>query len=437
MFKLTTDDAEGQTTEITQTLDELAREGARRMIAAALEAEVAEYVETLGHHRDENGHALVVRNGRSHHERTVQMGAGSIKIRAPRVNDRRREHSFSSKILPPYMRRSPRLEEAVPVLYLRGLSTGDFSEALEVLLGSEVAGFSTTTVTRLLGVWQEEYRTWRKRSLAGKEYIYIWADGVYFNVRLEEDRLACLVIVGVLPNGRKEVIALEDGYRESTESWASVLRDLKRRGMVAPVLAIGDGNLGFWAALRDVYPETKEQRCWKHKLANVLDKLPKRLQAKAKEQLHEIMYAPDRASALEEIAVFEQEYSARYPKAVETLCKDQEQMLTFFDFPAEHWRHLRTTNPIESTFATVKARTKKTKGAGSRKAGLAMAWKLLMAAQQRWRRVNAPHLVALVKAAVAFPDGEAEMLQCDLESEELFILTSETLAADVAPVHNI
>ena len=418
-------------------MDELAREGARRMIAAALEVEVEQYVESLRHLRDENGHALVVRNGKSHHERTVHMGAGSIKVQAPRVDDRRPEHTFTSKILPPYMRRSPRLEEAVPVLYLRGLSTGDFSEALQALLGSAASGFSATTVTRLLKVWQEEYRTWRKRSLAGKEYVYVWADGVYFNVRLEEDRLACLVIVGVLPNGRKEVIALEDGYRESTESWASVLRDLKRRGMVAPVLAIGDGNLGFWAALRDVYPETKEQRCWKHKLANVLDKLPKRLQAKAKEQLHEIMYAPDRASALEEIAVFEQEYSARYPKAVETLCKDQEHMLTFFDFPAEHWRHLRTTNPIESTFATVKARTKKTKGAGSRKAGLAMAWKLLMAAQQRWRRVNAPHLVALVKAAVAFPDGEAEMLQCDLESEELFILTSETLAADVAPVHNI
>ena len=437
MLKLTTDDTEGQTPEITQSLDELAREGARRMIAAALEVEVEQYVESLRHLRDENGHALVVRNGKSHHERTVHMGAGSIKVQAPRVDDRRPEHTFTSKILPPYMRRSPRLEEAVPVLYLRGLSTGDFSEALQALLGSAASGFSATTVTRLLKVWQEEYRTWRKRSLAGKEYVYVWADGVYFNVRLEEDRLACLVIVGVLPNGRKEVIALEDGYRESTESWASVLRDLKRRGMVAPVLAIGDGNLGFWAALRDVYPETKEQRCWKHKLANVLDKLPKRLQAKSKEQLHEIMYAPDRASALEEIAVFEQEYSARYPKAVETLCKDQEQMLTFFDFPAEHWRHLRTTNPIESTFATVKARTKKTKGAGSRKAGLAMAWKLLMAAQQRWRRVNAPHLVALVKAAVAFPDGEAEMLQCDLESEELFILTSETLAADVAPVHNI
>jgi len=340
MFKLTRNDAEGQAPEITQSLDELAREGARQMITAALEAEVEQYVEALRHLRDEKGHALVVRNGKSHHERTVQMAAGNIKLRAPRVEDRRPGHRFTSQILPPYMRRSPRLEEALPVLYLRGLSTGDFSEALEVLLGSEAAGFSATTITRLLRVWQEEYKAWHKRSLAGKEYVYIWADGVYFNIRLEEDRLACLVIVGVLPDGRKEVIALEDGYRESTESWAAVLRDLKRRGMAAPVLAIGDGNLGFWAALRSVFPETQGQRCWKHKIANVLDKLPKRLQARAKEQLQEFMYAPDRGSALEEITVFEQEYGARYPKAVETLTKDQDRMLTFFDFPAEHWPHL-------------------------------------------------------------------------------------------------
>lgn len=437
MFKLTTDDAEGQAPEITQALDELAREGARRMIAAALEAEVTEYVEALRHLRDENGHALVVRNGRSHHERTVQMGAGSVKIRAPRVADHRPDHVFASKILPPYMRRSPRLEEALPVLYLRGLSTGDFSEALEALLGSEVAGFSATTITRLLKVWQEEYKAWSKRSLAGKEYVYIWADGVYFNIRLEEDRLACLVIVGVLPDGRKEVVALEDGYRESTESWANVLRDLKRRGMAAPTLAIGDGNLGFWAALRDVFPETKEQRCWKHKIANVLDRLPKRLQTKAKEQLHEIMYAADRESALKEIAVFKKEYSARYAKAVETLTKDQDRMLTFFDFPAEHWLHLRTTNPIESTFATVKARTKKTKGAGSRKAGLAMAWKLLLAAEQRWRKVNAPHLVALVKAGVEFPNGQAEMLQSEPEPEEFSMPILWIPAADGVPIHNI
>jgi transposase-like protein len=437
MFKLTTNDGEGQTPEITQTLDDLAREGARRMIAAALEVEVEQYVESLRHLRDEKGHVLVVRNGKSHHARTVHLGAGSVRIQASRVHDRRPEHRFISRILPPYMRRSPRLEEALPVLYLRGLSTGDFSEALEALLGSEAAGFSAPTITRLLKGWQEEYRAWCKRSLAGKEYVYVWADGVYFNIRLEEDRLACLVILGVLPDGRKEVIALEDGYRESTESWASVLRDLKRRGMTAPVLAIGDGNLGFWAALRDVYPETKEQRCWKHKVANVLDKLPKRLQAQAKEQLHDIMYAPDRESALEEITVFEKEYGTRYAKAVETLTKAQDRLLTFFDFPAEHWLHLRTTNPIESPFATVKARTKKTKGAGSRKAGLAMAWKLLLAAEQRWRKVNAPHLVALVKAGVEFPDGQAEMFQSKPEPEEFSVPIPWIFAADNVPIHNI
>ena len=437
MFKLTTDDIESQTPEIIQSLDVLAREGARRMISAALEVEVEQYIQSLGHLRDEQGHALVVRNGKSHHERTVNMGAGSIKMKAPRVNDRRPDQRFVSQILPPYMRRSPRLDEALPILYLRGLSTGDFTEALEVLLGSEVAGFSATTITRLLRVWQEEYQGWRKRSMKSKQYAYIWADGVYFNVRLEEDRLACLVIVGVLPDGRKEVIALEDGYRESTESWASVLRDLKRRGMTAPILVVGDGNLGLWAALREVYWEAQEQRCWKHKIANVLDKLPKRLQARAKELLHEIMYAPDRQRALEGIAVFSEEYAARYPKAVETLTRDQDRLLTFFDFPAEHWLHLRTTNPIESTFATVKARTRKTKGAGSRKAGLAMVFKLLLAMEQRWRKVSAPHLVALVAAGVEFPNGQARMFQPGPTSEDLFMPTPWILAADELLVHNI
>ncbi len=428
MFKFTTNDIEAP--EMAPSLDRLARQGARRMIAAALELEVEEYVQALRHLRDDQGHALVVRNGTSHHQRTVQLGAGSIKIKAPRVNDRRPDHRFTSKILPPYMRRSPRLDEALPVLYLRGLSTGDFLEALEALLGPEASGFSATTITRLLKTWQDDYQAWRKRSLEGQEYVYVWADGVYFNVRLEEDRLACLAMVGVRPDGRKEVIALEDGYRESTESWASVLRDLKRRGMPAPILAIGDGNLGFWAALREVYPETQEQRCWKHKVANVLDKLPKRLQARAKEMLHQIMYAPDRESALEEITLFSEEYEARYPKALETLTKDRARLLTFFDFPAEHWIHLRTTNPIESTFATVKARTKKTKGAGSRKAGLAMAFKLLLAAEKRWRRVNAPHLVALVRAGVAFPNGQAEILQLEPAPEDLFTRTPSRLAAE-------
>jgi len=405
MLKFTTDDGKGTAPEVSQTLDELAREGAQRMIAAALSIEVDEYLERLQHERDEQGHAIVVRNGYAQ-ERPVNMGAGVIKIKSPRVNDRRLDHRFSSRILPPYMRRSPRLEEALPVLYLRGLSTGDFSEALSVLLGAEAAGFSATTISRLLRVWQDEYQEWRKRSLKGKDYVYVWADGVHFKVRLEEDRLACLVLIGVLPDGQKEMIAIEDGYRESKESWASLLRDVKRRGMLAPVLAVGDGALGFWSALREVYPEAREQRCWVHKIANVLDKLPTRLQPRAKAMLHEIMRAPDRASAEEEMARFVQEYEAKYPKATDCLMKDSEALLAFFDFPAQHWAHLRTTNPIESTFATVKARTRVTKGAGSRGAGLALAFKLTLAAEQRWRRVNAPHLVALVQAGVKFKDGE-------------------------------
>jgi putative transposase len=408
MDKSTTIENREQIPEIAQSLDELAREGARRMILAALELEVEQYVEQLRHMRDEHRHALVVRNGKAE-PRTVSLGAGSIEFQAPRVNDRRPDHRFTSKILPPYMRRSPRLNEALPVLYLRGLSSGDFEEAIPVLLGADAAGFSATTITRLLRVWQEEYEGWRKRPLTGKEYVYVWADGVYFSIRLGEDKqLACLVLVGVLPDGTKEVIALEDGYRESTESWLSLLRDLKRRGMPAPKLAIGDGALGFWAALRQVYPETEEQRCWVHKIANVLDKLPKRVQPRAKDMLHEIMRAPDRQSALKDIERFAQDFEAKYPKAVDTLTKDQDELLTFFDFPAEHWIHLRTTNPIESTFSTVKARTKKTKGAGSRKAGLAMAFKLLLAAERRWRRINAPHLVALVQAGVQFPDGQRQ-----------------------------
>jgi transposase-like protein len=408
MDKSTTDDLQGQISPVGQSLDELAREGARRMIAEALELEVEEYTQRLRHLRDENGHALVVRNGKAE-PRTVSLGVGPIELQAPRVDDRRPDHRFTSKILPPYMRRSPRLSDALPVLYLRGLSTGDFEEAIPVLLGEDAAGFSASTITRLTRVWQEEQEGWSKRPLTGKEYVYVWADGVYFGVRLGEDKqLAGLVMVGVLPDGTKEVIALRDGYRESTESWLSLLRDLKRRGMPAPKLAIGDGALGFWAALRQVYPETKEQRCWVHKIANVLDKLPKRVQSRAKDMLHEIMYAPDRASAIEDIQRFVHEFQAKYSKAVECLLKDQDELLTFFEFPAEHWIHLRTTNPIESTFATVKARTKRTKGAGSRKAGLAMAFKLLLGAAKRWRRINAPHLVALVQAGISFIDGQRQ-----------------------------
>jgi len=405
MHKLTTDSSEVIAPEIMQSVDELAREGARRMIAEALQLEVEEQISKMRHLREEQGHALVVRNGTAG-ERTIQLGVGPIRVKAPRVDDRRPGERFTSRILPPYMRRSPRLEEALPVLYLRGLSTGDFSEALPVLLGPEAAGLSASSINRLTKVWQEEYQIWRKRSLSDEDYVYIWADGVYFQVRLGEDRVACLVIMGVLADGRKQVIAIEDGYRESKESWASLLRDLRERGLRAPTLAVGDGALGFWAALREVYPETQKQRCWVHKIANVLDKLPKRLQARAKAMLHEMMYAPDRASAQAAAHDFEREYGARYPKAVECLNKDTEALLMFLDYPAEHWCHLRTTNPIESAFATVKGRMRKTKGAGSRAAGLAMAFKLALAAQEHWRKVNAPHLVGLVRAGVKFSDGE-------------------------------
>ena len=420
--------------EIHLSLDELARRGAQRMLATALQAEVDEYIQRHGSEQDENNHALVVRNGRSR-ERTIQCGAGELKIQAPRVHDKRPGYKFSSSILPPYMRKSPRLEEAVPILYLRGLSTGDFGPALSALLGEEaLAGFSSTTVTRLLTVWQDEYKAWRKRSLTGKNYVYLWADGVHFNVRLEADRLACLTLIGVLPDGSKEVVALEDGYRESTESWKTLLRDLKRRGMPAPKLAIADGALGFWAALREIYPEAEEQRCWVHKIANVLDKLPKRLQPRAKSHLHEIMRAEGRQTALEELARFQEEYEAKYPKAVDCLTKDIDTLFTFMDYPAAHWLHLRTTNAIESTFATVKARTRTTKGAGSRDAGLAMAFKLLTQAEKRWRRVNSPHLVALVAADVKFPDGETRILP-SLPSDSVV-----NLQVDVAlesAIHNI
>lgn len=420
--------------EIHLSLDELARRGAQRMLAVALQAEVDEYIRRNEGERDENGHALVVRNGRSR-ERTIQCGAGELKIQAPRVHDKRPEQHFTSSILPPYMRKSPRLEEAVPILYLRGLSTGDFGPALSALLGEEaLAGFSSTTVTRLLTVWQDEYKAWRKRSLADKNYVYLWADGVYFNVRLGDDRLACLTLIGVLPDGNKEVVALEDGYRESTESWKTLLRDLKRRGMAAPKLAIADGALGFWAALGDIYPETEEQRCWVHKIANVLDKLPKRLQPRAKSHLHEIMRAEGRDTALQELARFQEEYAAKYPKAVECLTKDVDTLFTFMDYPAAHWLHLRTTNAIESTFATVKARTRKTKGAGSRDAGLAMAFKLLTQAERRWRRVNSPHLVALIATGVKFPNGKTRILP-GLPSDSVVYLQVD--AALEPAIHNI
>lgn len=393
---------------VTTALDDLAREGARRMILAALEVEVEEYLTRHREPRDERGHAVVVRNGHAR-PRRVTVGAGTVRIQAPRVNDQRIVHGvrqkFTSQILPPYLRRSPTVSAVLPLLYLHGLSSGDFQEVLPVLLGEDAAGLSPAAITRLTATWRTEYERWRTRSLADRDFIYIWVDGVHFTIRLEEDRLAALVVVGARPDGTKEVIAIEDGYRESTESWLTVLRDLKARGMRAPALAIGDGALGFWAAVREVYPEAREQRCWVHRIANVLDKLPSRLQPQAKRALHEMMYAKSRAACNAAMHRFAQDYEAKYPKAVNSLLADVPRLLTHFDFPAAHWKHIRTTNPIESTFATVKLRTRVTKGAGSRTAGLTMAFKLLHAAQCTWRRLDAHDLLPLVRAGVRFEDG--------------------------------
>jgi len=370
------EESQGSKRETRSTLDELAREGARRMLKQALEAEVEAYVERHHEVRNERGKAMVVRNGRGR-PRKVAVGAGVLDVVAPRVNDKRvvdgQRQKFASEILPPYLRKSRAISEPLPALYLRGLSTGDFKEGLTALLGENAAGFSPSVVTRLVSAWQDEYKAWKSRPLDAHDYVYIWADGVHFNVRLEDERLACLVIIGARPDGTKEVIALEDGFRESTQSWASVLRDLKSRGLRAPVVAVGDGALGFWAALREVFPHTREQRCWVHKIANVLDKLPKSLQPKAKSALHEMMNAPTGDDCEVIRAKFIAEYEAKYPKATTALDSDFEKLTTHFDFPAEHWKHLRTTNPIESTFATVKLRQRVTKGAGSRAAGLAMA----------------------------------------------------------------
>jgi putative transposase len=400
---------EGKEDLVGMTLDELARTGAQRMLMAALEAEVSEYVAAHHEQRDEKDRALVVRNGHAR-TRKVTVGSGTIEVQAPRVNDRRVDESgerqrFHSRILPPYMRRSPKVAEVLPSLYLRGLSTGDFRQALPILLGEDASGLSPTTITRLTGEWEQDYKDFRRRDLNDRDYIYIWVDGIHFNIRLEEERLCTLVMIGARADGTKEVIAVEDGYRESTESWLGLLRDLKGRGMTAPVVAVGDGALGFWKAVGEVWPETREQCCWVHRLANVLDKLPKRLQPKAKRALHEIMNAATRTDAEAAITAFAAEYEAKYPKAVASLQRNQEKLLTYFDFPAEHWLHLRTTNPVESPFSTVRLRQRVTKGAGSRTKGLVMAFKLLEMAEQRWRRLNAPHLLPLVRAQVRFVDG--------------------------------
>lgn len=394
---------------VPSVLDEIVREGARRMLAAALEAEVAAYVEAHAEERDEDGRRLVVRNGHAE-PRSITTGAGPIEICQPRVNDRRVDAEtgervrFRSSIIPPWCRKSPKVAEVLPLMYLHGMSTGDFVPALEGFFGSS-AGLSSSVITRLTKQWQAERDAFMRRDLSSVDYVYVWVDGIHFNIRLEEERLCTLVVVGVRVDGTKELVAIADGYRESTDSWADLLRDLRTRGMRAPVLAVGDGALGFWAALRDVWPETKTQRCWVHKVANVLAALPKSQHPSARRMLAEIRDAEDRDHAVRAAHAFAQEFGAKWPKAVAKIVDDLDALLAFYDFPAEHWVHLKTTNPIESTFSTVRLRTRVTKGAGSRAAGLAMAFKLIQSAEQRWRAVNGPHLVALVRAGAVFEKG--------------------------------
>ncbi|WP_327360999.1 IS256 family transposase [Streptomyces sp. NBC_01296] len=400
---------EDGTTPHGSLIDEIVREGARRMLAAALEAEVNAYISELADQRDDSGRRLVVRNG-FHQPRRVTTAAGAIKVKAPRVNDKRVDETtgerrrFPSAILPPWARKSPKISEVLPLLYLHGLSSGDFVPALEQFLGSS-AGLSPATITRLTAQWQADHKAFMDRDLSATDYVYVWADGVHLRIRLEEAKAAVLVMVGVRADGTKELIAMTDGYRESSEAWAGLLRDCARRGMRGPVLAVGDGALGFWNALNEVFPQTRRQRCWVHKTANVLDALPKSAQPAAKRAIQEIYNAEDKERAAKAVAAFAKQYAAKYPKVVKRITDDEEELLAFFDFPAEHWIHLRTTNPIESTFATVRLRTKVTKGAGSRAAALAMVFKLIESAQERWRAVNAPHLVALVRAGARFERG--------------------------------
>jgi putative transposase len=408
MLSVITDEA--ARSELAMSLDELAREGARRMLAAALEAEVDAYIAALAALVDEHGHRLVRRNGHAP-ARQLATGAGQVEVVRPRVDDRRvdpttgQRQQFHSQILPRWARRSPKVAEVLPLLYLHGLSSSDFVPALEELFGS--AGLSASVVTRLTTQWQAEREAFAQRDLSEVDYVYCWADGVHFSIRLgDQGRLCCLVIVGVRADGTKELVAVADGTRESTDDWAELLRDLRRRGMRAPVVMVGDGALGLWRALGEVFPATREQRCWVHVVRNVLGALPQSVHAGARRALNEILLAEDRTHAERAIDAFAADYGVKWPKAVAKVTGETERLLCFFDYPAEHWVHLRTTNPIESSFSPVRARTRVTKGPGTRAMGLAMVFKLLQAAEGRWRAVNGPHLVALVRAGARFDKGK-------------------------------
>ena len=395
-------------------LDDILQEGARKMLATAIEAEVADWVEKRARLTDDDGHKQVVRNGYKP-ARSIVTGVGPLEVKQGRVLDRRspdERETFTSKILPPYLRKAKSIDDLIPWLYLYGISTGDMSEALEKLVGPGAKGLSASAVTRLKADWETEYNIWSKRSLKGKQYVYVWADGIHFNLRMKDsprERQCILVLLGATADGKKELIAVIDGVRESKLSWKELLLEVKHRGLeVDPKLAIGDGALGFWAAVREVWPAIDEQRCWVHKTANILNKMHKSVQPKAKEKLHDIWMAPTHKDAVAALELFAETYEAKYPKAVECLTKDHDVLLTFYDYPAEHWMHLRTTNPIESVFATVRLRHKKTKGSGSRIACLTMVWKLMGIASKSWRALNGSAIIPEVIAGVKFVDGEKQ-----------------------------
>lgn len=386
-------------------LEQVLREGAHEMLLKAIENEVADYINSHIHLRDADGKRLVVRNGHMP-EREIHTGLGPIELRQPRVNDRRPGEKFTSSILPPFMRRVPSIDALIPCLYLKGISTGDFTEALEAILGPRAAGLSATNIVRLKECWKQDYEAWRKQSLADKHYVYIWVDGIHFNVRLDDERSCVLVMIGATKEGDKELLAVSDGYRESKLSWQEILRDLKARGLKQlPSLATGDGALGFWAAAAEEFPTTRRQRCWVHKTSNILDKMPRGVQSKAKTAIHDMYMADTKENALLAYDRFLSLYEAKYPKACECLIKDKDDLFTFYDFPAEHWIHIRTTNPIESTFATVRLRTKRTKGCGSRTATLTMVYKLVEQAEKHWRKLNKHEYISLVIEGIPFIDG--------------------------------
>jgi len=375
------------------------------MLQASIEEEVAEYVDRHTQVLDAEGRRRVVRNGYLP-ERGVATGIGRITVRQPRVRDGRPGQRFTSRILPPFMRRVPSLDALIPCLYLKGISTGDFSEALEAILGPQAKGLSATNIVRLKEIWKQDYESWRQRDLRGKHYVYVWVDGIHFNVRLDDERMCILVVIGATRDGHKELVAVHDGYRESKLSWTEVLRDLKQRGLKAlPALATGDGALGFWAAAEEEFPTMRRQRCWVHKTANILDKMPKGVQAKAKQAIQDMYMAETKKQALTAYEEFLRLYGAKFPAACACLEKDKDDLFTFYDFPAEHWVHLRTTNPIESTFATVRLRTARTKGCGSRTATLTMVYQLAAQAEKHWRRLNKHEYIALVIQGAQFVDG--------------------------------